>query len=208
MIGNALGYGTSVTTGIISAKDREVSLQDENGNYITNKLIQTDAAVNPGNSGGALLNMNGEVVGIVSAKYSDTKVEGMGYAIPMSTASSIIERLMQGETITNDGDSASAKGYVEKTAKVTLDSDTTLKIYCVDVTSSMSEQYGIPVGVYVNSVITGGPAAKAGIQQYDVVTKVDGEDASTTQKLKAILATKSAGDQITVTYQRPNSRNL
>ena len=110
--------------------------------------------------------------------------------------------------ITNDGDSASAKGYVEKTAKVTLDSDTTLKIYCVDVTSSMSEQYGIPVGVYVNSVITGGPAAKAGIQQYDVITKVDGEDASTTQKLKAILATKSAGDQITVTYQRPNSRNL
>ena len=152
--------------------------------------------------------MNGEVVGIVSAKYSDTKVEGMGYAIPMSTASSIIERLMQGENITNDGDSASAKGYVEKTAKVTLDSDTTLKIYCVDVTSSMSEQYGIPVGVYVNSVITGGPAAKAGIQQYDVITKVDGEDASTTQKLKAILATKSAGDQITVTYQRPNSRNL
>ena len=208
VIGNALGYGTSVTTGIISAKDREVSLQDENGNYITNKLIQTDAAVNPGNSGGALLNMNGEVVGIVSAKYSDTKVEGMGYAIPMSTASSIIERLMQGENITNDGDSASAKGYVEKTAKVTLDSDTTLKIYCVDVTSSMSEQYGIPVGVYVNSVITGGPAAKAGIQQYDVITKVDGEDASTTQKLKAILATKSAGDQITVTYQRPNSRNL
>lgn len=208
VIGNALGYGTSVTTGIISAKDREVSLQDENGNYITNKLIQTDAAVNPGNSGGALLNMNGEVVGIVSAKYSNTSVEGMGYAIPMSTASPIIERLMQGETITNDGDSASTKGYVEKTAKVTLNSDTTLKIYCVDVTSSMSEQYGIPVGVYVNSVITGGPAAKAGIQQYDVITKVDGEDASTTQKLKAILATKSAGDQITVTYQRPNSRNL
>ena len=100
VIGNALGYGQSVTTGVISAKDRSVTTKSEStGETYTNKLIQTDAAVNPGNSGGALLNMNGEVVGIVSAKYTDTSVEGMGYAIPISSASSIIEKLMRGETV-------------------------------------------------------------------------------------------------------------
>jgi serine protease Do len=99
VIGNALGYGQSVTTGVISAKGRSVTTRSANGESYTNKLIQTDAAVNPGNSGGALLNMNGEVVGIVSAKYSDTEVEGMGYAIPISSASSIIQQLIEGKPV-------------------------------------------------------------------------------------------------------------
>ena len=102
VIGNALGYGQSVTTGVISAMEREVQLQDDSGKTIKNKLIQTDAAVNPGNSGGALLNMKGEVVGVVSAKYSDTQVEGMGYAIPISSAKSIIETLINQEVVSQE----------------------------------------------------------------------------------------------------------
>ena len=101
-IGNALGYGQSVTTGVISALSREVQLEDESGNTVTSTLMQTDAAVNPGNSGGALLNMKGEVIGIVSAKYSDTKVEGMGYAIPISTAKDIIETIINQEVVSDD----------------------------------------------------------------------------------------------------------
>ena len=99
VIGNALGYGQSVTTGVISGLDREVALQGDDGTIIKNKLIQTDAAVNPGNSGGALLNTNGEVVGIVSAKYSSTDVEGVGYAIPISSASSIFVVLTNKERL-------------------------------------------------------------------------------------------------------------
>lgn len=95
-IGNALGYGQSVTTGVISALNREVSVENEDGSTTTNELIQTDAAINPGNSGGALLNAKGEVIGISSVKYSDTSVEGMGYAIPINTASPIIEKLQPG----------------------------------------------------------------------------------------------------------------
>jgi serine protease Do len=137
VIGNALGYGQSVTTGVISALNREVSIQNDNGNTISNKLIQTDAAVNPGNSGGAMLNMKGEVVGIVSAKYSDTSVEGMGYAIPISSASSTIEKLIKGESVKSSGSSSSSSnyGYSEKTASVTLGSEKNFQIYCMDINS-------------------------------------------------------------------------
>ena len=117
VIGNAMGYGQSVTTGVISALNREVALETESGDTIDNSLIQTDAAVNPGNSGGALLNMNGEVVGIVSAKYVDESAEGMGYAIPISEASPIIEKLM------NDNSNKTADANSSPNSKADSNSD-------------------------------------------------------------------------------------
>ncbi|MDD6351372.1 MAG: trypsin-like peptidase domain-containing protein [Lachnospiraceae bacterium] len=203
VIGNALGYGQSVTTGVISALNREVSIQDDNGNTITNKLIQTDAAVNPGNSGGAMLNMKGEVVGIVSAKYSDTSVEGMGYAIPISSASSTIEKLMKGESVESSNSSSSSNyGYSEKTATVTLGSEKNLQIYCMDITSDQSSQYQVPEGVLVSQVIKDGAADKAGMEAGDIITKVGDKSVTTTQELKSILSEKKAGDKIEITYQR------
>ena len=126
-IGNALGYGQSITTGIISALNREVTVSDEQGSTITNRLIQTDAAINPGNSGGALLNMNGELIGINSVKVSSSSVEGMGYAIPISDVQSIIEELMLKET--RDVVPEQAQGY--------------LGIGGTDVTTDISETYGM-----------------------------------------------------------------
>lgn len=127
-IGNSLGYGQSVTTGIVSAKDRDVTIDG-----VTASLIQTDAAINPGNSGGALLNMNGEVIGINSSKFADTKVEGMGYAIPISTAQPILEELMQRQT--RDIVSEKEQGI--------------LGITCQNVSEELSAMYNIPVGVYI-----------------------------------------------------------
>ncbi|MDD6668021.1 MAG: trypsin-like peptidase domain-containing protein [Lachnospiraceae bacterium] len=203
VIGNALGYGQSVTTGVISALNRKVSIQDDNGNTITNKLIQTDAAVNPGNSGGAMLNMKGEVVGIVSAKYSDTSVEGMGYAIPISSASSTIEKLMKGESVESSNSSSSSNyGYSEKTATVTLGSEKNLQIYCMDITSDQSSQYQVPEGVLVSQVVKDGAADKAGMEAGDIITKVGDKSVTTTQELKSILSEKKAGDKIEITYQR------
>lgn len=146
-IGNALGYGQSVTTGIVSALNRTVTTQDsQTGETVTNnKLIQTDAAINPGNSGGALLNENGEVIGINSVKYSSTEVEGIGYAIPMSVAKPIIESLIQDGKYTNEN-----QAY--------------LGIKGGDVSSEMVA-YGFPQGVYVSSVSAGSGAANAGLQE-------------------------------------------
>lgn len=212
VIGNALGYGQSVTTGVISALNREVSLQDDDGNTITNKLIQTDAAVNPGNSGGALLNMKGEVVGIVSAKYSDESVEGMGYAIPISSASSIIQELMEKGSVSDSSassgssDSDSVSGYTEKTAKVTLGDDANLQIYCMDISSEMASYYQRPEGVYISRIVTGGAADKAGLEEGDVIQKIDGTSTLTTQELKNVLAEKKAGDTVEVTYQHASSQ--
>ena len=180
-IGNALGYGQSVTAGYVSALEREVTI-DEN---TTTTLLQTDAAINPGNSGGALFNMNGELIGINSAKYSDTDVEGMGFAIPMSTAQSIIEDLMNQTTRDK---LESGYGY--------------LGIYGSDVDSTTSETYGIPEGVYISDVVEGGAAETAGLQSGDVITGFDGTTISSMSTLQEKLQYYAAGETVEVTIQR------
>ena len=159
-IGNALGYGQSVTTGIVSAKDRTNSTN-------TTPLIQTDAAINPGNSGGALLNMKGEVIGINSSKYSDTTVEGMGYAIPITAVQDRLDDLMNRQT--REKVSEEEKGY--------------LGISCQTVSSDVSEAYGIPAGVLVAEVQSGSAAEKAGIKKNYVITKIDGQSISSAEEL-------------------------
>ncbi len=177
-IGNALGYGQSVTVGYISALEREVQTTDN-----TMNLIQTDAAINPGNSGGALLDMSGKVVGINSAKYSDTSVEGMGYAIPISKAKPIIEDL-----INNTNNARASRAY--------------LGIRGVDVNDSYSNSFGLPTGIYVSSVTEGSPASRAGIQAGDIIIKLNGEDISTMSQLQNKLKNMSAGDKAEITIQR------
>lgn len=183
VIGNALGYGQSVTVGIVSAKDREVELTDDSGNTITNSLIQTDAAVNPGNSGGALLNMDGEVIGIVSAKLSSESVEGIGYAIPISYASSIIQQM-----IDNDVVSDLEASY--------------LGIAGTDITSDMSAQYGIPVGVYVAKVVAGSGAEEAGITEKDVITAFNGRTVTSMSTIQNIMQYLPAGTQVELTVAK------
>ncbi len=183
-IGNALGYGQSVTTGVISALNREVTTTDSaDGSSVTNELIQTDAAINPGNSGGALLNMNGEVIGINSVKYSDTDVEGMGYAIPMATAQPIIDELITREKV---DESKSAH----------------LGISGVDVSSEVSKTYNMPQGVYVIQVSQGSAAEAAGIVSGDIITKFDGHGINSMTSLQNQLSYYSAGTKVDVTLQR------
>lgn len=183
-IGNALGYGQSVTTGCISALNREVSVADSSSNTsYTAELIQTDAAINPGNSGGALLNAAGEVIGINSVKYSDTDVEGIGYAIPMSTAMPIIEDLITKEKV-DESDSA----Y--------------LGIAGVDVTSDVAKTYGMPTGVYVAQVTEGSAAEQAGIKKGDIITGFDGKEIGSMEELSTRLQYYSAGTTVDVTIQR------
>ena len=183
-IGNALGYGQSVTTGVISALNREVTVQDENtGTSVTNDLIQTSAAINPGNSGGALLNMNGEVIGINSVKYSDEDVEGMGFAIPISQAEPIINDLINREVV-DEADSA----Y--------------LGIAGQDVTSQISEAYGMPEGVYVTQVKEGTAAEKAGIQKGDIITEFDGKKVSSMEGLRDNMQYYAAGTTVDVVVQK------
>lgn len=183
-IGNALGYGQSVTTGCISALNREVSVSDSESNTsYTAELIQTDAAINPGNSGGALLNAAGEVIGINSVKYSDTSVEGIGYAIPISTAMPIIEDLITKEKV-DEADSA----Y--------------LGIGGVDVTSDVAKTYNMPTGVYVAQVTEGSAAAQAGIQKGDIITGFDGREISSMEELSSRLQYYTAGTTVDVTIQR------
>ena len=179
-IGNALGYGQSVTTGVISAKDREVSFTD--GTLV---LLQTDAAINPGNSGGVLVNQNGEVIGINNAKLEDTSVEGMGYAIPMSTAKEILNDLMNSTTISEE--EAAFLGVVGKT-----------------IDSTYSEALGMPSGIYVSQVVSGSPAESAGISAGDVITGLDGNTVSTMDGLKSKLERKKAGTKVEITLQRAN----
>lgn len=179
-IGNALGFGQSVTTGIISAVDREVTIDDT-----TATLLQTDAAINPGNSGGALFNMKGEVIGINSAKYASDEVEGMGFAIPMSKAQSIIENLMNQETrdkLTSD------YGFLNITGQ--------------DVSSEEAEKYNVPEGVYVSGTTDGGAAANAGIQRGDIITKLGNTTITTSSQLKEELQYYKAGETVEVTIQR------
>lgn len=175
-IGNALGYGQSVTTGVISALGRSVTVSDSTTGetIVCNNLIQTDAAINPGNSGGALLNMAGEVIGINSIKYSDTSVEGIGYAIPISDAMLIINKLISGEKIDE-----TQSGY--------------LGIYGQD------SEYG----VYVYEVIKGSAAEEAGILAEDIITKFDGHTISTMSQLKELLSYYPAGETVEFEILRP-----
>lgn len=181
-IGNALGYGQSVTTGVVSAKNREVSLTDG-----TMNLLQTDAAINPGNSGGVLINMDGQVVGINNAKLEDTSVEGMGYAIPITTAKTILTDLMNaGSVSTKD---AAFLGVVGR-----------------DINESYSSALGIPSGIYVSQVVSGSPAEKAGISAGDVIVKFEGNNVSTMSGLKEKLAIKKANTKVKLTFKRANQR--
>lgn len=177
-IGNALGYGQSVTTGIVSAKDRTNSTN-------TTPLIQTDAAINPGNSGGALLNMKGEVIGINSSKYSDTTVEGMGYAIPITAVQDRLDDLMNRQT--REKVSEDEKGY--------------LGVSCQTVSSDISEAYGIPTGVLVAEVQSGSAAEKAGIKKNYVITKIDGQSISSAEELTEKLNYYKSGETVPITYE-------
>ncbi len=183
-IGNVLGYGQSVTTGIISALGRTISTS-------TAVMIQTDAAINPGNSGGALLNMRGEVIGINSAKYSSTNVEGMGYAISMETAVPVIETLMN--RVTREKVSAENAAY--------------LGISCEDVTSAIESAYGIPRGIYVAEVTAGGPSEAAGITARSVITHFDGVRVTTTAALRELLEYYAAGETVSLTVQVPSGNS-
>ncbi len=175
-IGNALGYGQSVTTGVISATGRSVTVQDPStGTYVVNNnLVQTDAAINPGNSGGALLNIEGEVVGINSVKYADTDVEGIGYAIPINDAMLIINKLIEGEKIDE-----SQSGYLGIQGQ---DSN---------------------LGAYVHSVFRGSAAEKAGIQAGDIIIEFEGYDIATMSQLKELLSYYPAGEEVDFVILRP-----
>lgn len=183
-IGNALGYGQSVTVGYISALNREVKT-DVN---TSKSLMQTDAAINPGNSGGALLNMNGEVIGINSAKYSSTQVEGMGYAIPISKVQDIITSLSNKPTRT----------------VVAEDKQGLLGIQGQDINDEISKAYDIPKGVYVYKIVENGAAAKSELQEKDVITKIDGDSVSNMEGLKKKLTYYASGEKVTLTVQRLN----
>lgn len=182
-IGNALGYGQSVTTGIVSALDRNLDMEG-----FDSKLIQTDAAINPGNSGGALLNANGELIGINTAKVNANAVEGMGYAIPISDATSVIENLMNRETRTKVDESE--QGF--------------LGIEGYDVTSEKAEMYSIPTGVFVRSVEDGSAADKAGITAECIITKFDGITIDSMSTLQLQMQYFKAGDKVEVVIEVPN----
>ncbi len=187
VIGNALGYGQSVSTGVISALDREIYLQDNYGNNFTNICIQTDAAVNPGNSGGALLDMDGEVIGIVSAKYKNASVEGMGYAIPISTANGIIEQMINNDVV-DDADMP----Y--------------MGIAGEDVNSKVAAANNVPTGIYVTRVVKGSPAEKAGIENKDVIRSVNGRSVQSMNGLNNILKYIKAGETIEVVVAKSDSK--
>lgn len=181
-IGNALGYGQSVTSGYVSALNREVTVEN-----VSSRLIQTDAAINPGNSGGALLNMNGEVIGINSVKFASSEVEGMGYAIPITTAEPILNELMNQETkykVTDEN----KQSYIG--------------ISCKNVDSQITEMYNMPQGAFVSDVTAGGPAEAAGIKKGDIITKLGGTSVSSADALIEQLGYYEAGKTVEVTVAR------
>ena len=201
-IGNALGYGQSVTTGIISAANRVIdsdsssdgssdgTTADTSSTDTTGKTyLQTDAAINPGNSGGALLNMNGEVIGINSAKLASTEVEGMGYAIPVSRVSDIIENLMNEQTRT----------------KVAAEDQGTIGIKCLDVSSQIQQAYNMPAGVYISEVTSGSAAENAGLKSGYVLTSFDGHSITSTSELKSLLQYCTACETVEVEVQVPDN---
>lgn len=177
-IGNALGYGTSVTVGYISAKDREIDAEDSG----SVKLLQTDAAINPGNSGGALVNSAGEVIGINSSKFASEEIEGMGFAIPMATAEPILTQLMNQETISED-----EQAYLGVTGR--------------DITSEYASAYGMPEGIYIVEVSDGSPAAKAGLKQGYIITGINGEEVTSMEALQEKLTHIRSGEKGTLTLK-------
>ena len=184
-IGNSLGYGQSVTTGVISALNRDMELSDGS----TGTFIQTDAAINPGNSGGALLNINGEVIGINSNKIGGSVIEGMGYAIPISAASPILAELMLKETKN----------------KVAEDERGFLGISGISVTAEVSSAYGMPEGVYIAQVYDGTAAAAAGLVKGDIITEFDGESISSMEELQTLLEYYAKGDTVEMTVMKVGS---
>lgn len=196
-IGNALGYGQSVTTGIVSAKDRSISVSEDSQSYydteetVYSNLIQTDAAINPGNSGGALLDMNGNLIGINSAKASSNGVEGMGYAIPISKALPILENLMKRET--RSVLSEDEMGYIG--------------IRGQRVSADATEMYGIPSGIYVSEVTTGSPAESAGLKEGDIITAFDSQSVGSMQELSSLLQYYAAGESVDITVSSGDAGN-
>lgn len=191
-IGNALGYGQSVTTGVISALNRSVSETDQTTGETTEssvKLIQTDAAINPGNSGGALVNASGEVIGINSSKLVGDSVEGVGYAIPISDVSDLIENLMNQETKT----------------KVAEADQGAIGIKGMSVSTEYSQQLNMPEGVYVSEVTKGGGAEKAGMTRGCIITGINGTTVSSTDDLQEQLQYYAKGDEVELTIQVPQS---
>ena len=184
-IGNALGYGQSVTTGIVSANNREIS--DET---ITGTFIQTDAAINPGNSGGALVNINGNVIGINSSKIGGDTVEGMGFAIPITRAIPIIEDLMSRETLN----------------KVDEAEQGTIGISGATVTSDVSKAYNMPVGVYVAQILENGGAASSDLREGDIITAINKQSISSMEELQKMLQYYKAGTEVTLTVQRQDGQ--
>lgn len=180
-IGNALGYGQSLTVGYISALDREIT--DENG--IQHTYIQTDAAINPGNSGCALLDLNGNVIGINAAKNASTEVEGMGFAIPISKAQEILNNLMTKKT--REAVDESAQGY--------------LGIQGTNIDANASKEYGMPVGIYVYKIVEGGAAANSDLKEKDIITKFDGQSVTNMEELKQMLTYYEGGSTVSLTVQ-------
>ena len=185
-IGNALGYGQSVTTGIISAKDRDI--QTENGSETG--LLQTDAAINPGNSGGALLNMQGELIGINVAKYSDTTVEGMGYSIPAKKVQEIVETLSKRDTREKVKDDE--RGYIGIQGKT--------------VDSSIAEAYNMPQGIYVYKILKGDGIDNSALQEKDIITKFDGQGVRSLEDLVSLISGYKAGEKVEVTVKRLSAK--
>lgn len=179
-IGNALGYGQSVTVGYVSAKDREISISDTNTSLV---VLQVDAAINPGNSGGALINTKGEVIGINSAKLMNTDVEGMGYAIPITRALPIVNDLMTKEILSDE-----EKGY--------------LGIIPQDVTEEVSAAYNWPIGAYVAQLVDGSSASNAGLVVGDIITAVNGMEIKTSTELREKVTSYRVGTTISITYKR------
>ncbi len=181
-IGNALGFGQSITVGFVSALDREVTTDGTT----TRNLLQTDAAINPGNSGGALLNMKGEVIGINAAKYSSTEVEGIGYAIPISKAEDIINSLMTKRTRNNIVEEGK-EGY--------------LGIQGLTVDDSMARQLGMPSGVFVSGIVEGGAASKTDLREKDIITKFDDQTVRSMASLQELLKYYKEGETVNLTVQ-------
>ena len=180
-IGNALGYGQSVTVGYVSALDREVKTEDN----VVHNLLQTDAAINPGNSGGALLNMKGEVIGINSAKYSSTEVEGMGYAIPISKVQDIIDTLMTRKTRVEVEEDQ--RGYLGSMGR--------------GIDEQMTQALGMPRGIYVVEILEDGAAANSDLHTKDIITKFDGQSILGMEDLQNMLTYYEAGTTVTLTVQ-------
>lgn len=181
-IGNALGYGQSVTVGYVSALNREIKTSDGN----TRVLLQTDAAINPGNSGGALLNMKGEVIGINAAKYSSTEVEGIGYAIPVSGVQEILDELMNRKTRSEVAEEK--RGY--------------LGIQGTTVDEDAAAAFGMPKGVYVYKILKDGAAADSQLREKDIITKLDGMTVKSMQELQKLLKGYESGETIELLVQR------